>query len=62
MSENRDETTTTPTKEDDASAAHDWGGEADQEFLTNLVAAKVAALAPPDQVTAHHNPSTAAKN
>ena len=62
MSKNRDGTTTKPTKADTASAAHDLGGEADQKFLTNLVAAKAAAAAPPDQVTAHHNPSTAAKN
>ena len=61
MSKNRDGMTTKPTKADTASAAHDWGDEADQKFLTNI-AAKAAALAPPDQVTAHHNPSTAAKN
>ena len=51
MSKNRDGTTTKPTKADTASAAHDSGGEASQKFFTNL-AAKAAALAPPDQVTA----------
>ena len=62
MSKNRDGMTTKPTKAGAASAAHDLGGEADQKFLANLVAAKAAAAAiPPGQVTAHQNPSTAAK-
>ena len=62
MSKNRDGTTTKPTKADTASAAHDLGGKADQKFLTDVVAAKAAVAAPPDQVSAHHIPSTAAKN
>lgn len=62
MSKNQDGTTTKPTKADTASAPQDLGGEADQTFLTNVVAAKVVTAAPPNQVTAHHIPSTAAKN
>ena len=62
MSKNRDGTTTKPTKADTASAAHDLGGEADQKFLTDVVAAKVVTAAPPNHVTARHIPSTAAKN